>query len=172
MDNLPTNWPLLRKMCNVGQVLPQRLAGKLLINLMRNPINHQVCQEVLTHINKHKCLNLQLVPDTTRESFLKLCGSKEIKKSVLFINFKYFFCYFFWCSVQCTDELEATVEQQLSRARNKFEQQTAKCLHPTTLVNPSNFSLASFDFSVPPPTFGKPAMPMRTVNNFINTTQP
>lgn len=94
MDNLPTNWPVLRKMCNVGQVIPQRLAGKLLINLMRNPIDRQVCQEVWTHINEHKCLNLQLVPGSVRESFLKICGSNEIKKSVLPYNSKFILLLF------------------------------------------------------------------------------
>lgn len=88
MDNLPSNWLVLRKMCNAGEVIPQRLAGKLLINLTRNPIDRQVCQEVWTHINEHKCLNLQLVPNRIKESFRKICSFNEIKKSVLPFKFK------------------------------------------------------------------------------------
>ncbi|XP_066262435.1 uncharacterized protein [Euwallacea similis] len=79
-DNLHQNWPVLRKLCNIGEKIPPRLAPVLLEKLVNEVPDQRVCREIYQHITTHKCIDLPSIPMLIRNPFLKMCTSSEERR--------------------------------------------------------------------------------------------
>ncbi|XP_066147583.1 uncharacterized protein [Euwallacea fornicatus] len=79
-DNLQQNWPVLRKLCNIGEKIPLRLAQIFLEKLINEAPDQHVCREIYQHIIVHKCIDLPSISTLIRDPFLKMCTSLEKRK--------------------------------------------------------------------------------------------
>ncbi|XP_050297199.1 uncharacterized protein LOC126736728 isoform X2 [Anthonomus grandis grandis] len=102
---IPKNWPILRRLIESGTKIPKRLADRFLVNLMRDPIDYKVCREVYQHILKFMCLDLPAVSGAVRAQFLTVSRQQADVQD----------------RHDVPEELEANIEQNLTKERFNFE---------------------------------------------------